>query len=228
MRLQPPQVPTESSTTQAMRQLLPALLLFTGCQSAYYATMEKFGIDKRSILVDRVDDARESQADAQVQFQTTYEAFQALTGFEGGDLEKLYKKLKSEFEDANDDAEEVSERIDSIETVAKDLFKEWEGEIATISDPSMQQDSRKMLSDTKSQLDGVVQSMRGAEATMAPVLKRFNDHVLFLKHSLNAQAIGSLRKDSAEIGRDIEALIQRMEASIAEAETFIENMRPNE
>jgi flagellar motility protein MotE (MotC chaperone) len=209
-----------------MRQLLPALLLLTGCQSAYYATMEAFGVDKRSILVDRVDDARESQADAQEQFQTTYEAFQALTGFEGGDLEKLYKKLKSEYEDAVDDAEEVSERIDSIETVAKDLFKEWEGEIETITDPTMQQDSRTMLRDTKTQLDTVVQSMRGAEATMAPVLERFNNHVTFLKHSLNAQAIGSLRNTSAEIGRDIDALIKRMEASIAEAETFIENMRP--
>jgi Skp family chaperone for outer membrane proteins len=210
-----------------MRPLLPALLLLTGCQSAYYATMETFGIDKRSILVDRVDDARESQADAQEQFQTTYEAFQALTGFEGGDLEKLYKKLKSEYEDATDDAEEVTDRIDSIEQVAKDLFEEWEEEIDTISNPEMQEDSRDMLRETRSQLDGVVQSMRSAEATMAPVLKRFNDHVLYLKHSLNAQAIGSLRNDSAEVGRDIEALIKRMEASIAEAEAFIANMRPN-
>lgn len=211
-----------------MRTLLPALLLLTGCQSAYYATMETFGVDKRAILVDRVDDAREAQAEAQEQFQTTYEAFQALTGFEGGDLEKLYKKLKGEFEDAEDDAEDVTKRIDSIERVAKDLFKEWESEIANIGDPSMQQESRAMLTETKGQLDSVVQSMRSAEATMAPVLKRFNDHVLFLKHSLNAQAVGSLRNTSAEIGRDIEALIARMEASIAEADSFIKSMRPTE
>lgn len=208
-----------------MRQLLPALLLLAGCQSAYYATMEKFGIDKRAILVDRVEDAREQQAEAQQQFQTTYEAFQALTGFEGGDLEKLYKKLKSEYDDAVDESEGVTKRIDSIEDVAGDLFEEWEAEIDELTDPTMQQDSRAMLRDTKSQLEGVVKSMRDAESTMPPVLERFNNHVLFLKHSLNAQAIGSLKNTSAEIGRDIDALIKRMESSIAEADAFIKNMR---
>ena len=201
------------------------LLLLAGCQSAYYATMEKFGIDKRSILVDRVEDAREQQAEAQQQFQTTYEAFQALTGFEGGDLEKLYKKLKSEYEDAVDESEGVTKRINSIEDVAGDLFKEWEAELETLTDPTMQSESRSMLRDTKTQLEGVVKTMRDAEATMPPVLERFNNHVLFLKHSLNAQAIGSLKSTSAEIGRDIDALIKRMESSIAEADKFIKDMR---
>ncbi|MEZ6017276.1 MAG: DUF2959 family protein [Planctomycetota bacterium] len=210
-----------------MRQLLPVLLLLAGCQSAYYATMEKFGIDKRSILVDRVEDAREQQADAQEQFQTTYEAFQALTGFDGGDLEKLYKKLKSEYEDAVDESKGVTKRIDSIENVARDLFKEWEGEIEEITDASMQQNSRTMLNDTKGQLVTVVGAMRSAEATMAPVLASFNNHVLTLKHTLNAAAIGSLRDSSAQIGKDIEALITRMKSSIAEADEFIKNMRPN-
>jgi len=187
--------------------------------------MEQFGIGKRSILVDKVEDAREAQADAQQQFQSTYEAFQALAGFEGGDLEKLYKKLKSEYDDAVDESKAVSKRIASVESVAGALFEEWEGEIEEIKEPSMQQDSRTMLRDTKSQLDTVVTSMRGAEATMAPVLERFNNHVLFLKHSLNAQAIGSLRSTSAEIGRDVETLVQRMEASIAEANAFISSMK---
>jgi hypothetical protein len=208
-----------------MRSLLPVLLVLAGCQSAYYATMEKFGIDKRQILVDRVEDARDQQAEAQQQFQSTFEAFQALTGFDGGDLNKLYKRLNNEYEDAVDDAEGVSERIDSVERVSRDLFTEWESETGKIGDPDMQKRSREMMDDTRGQLDQVVQAMRSAEATMAPVLKRFEDHVLFLKHTLNAQAIGSLRGTSAEIGRDIEALIQRMEASIAEADEFIRGMR---
>lgn len=208
-----------------MKQLLPVLLLLAGCQSAYYATMEKFGVDKRAILVDRVEDARAQQADAQEQFQSTYEAFQALTGFQGGDLEQLYKKLKSEYEDAVDESQGVSKRIRSIETVAGDLFKEWEGEIEEISDPTLQANSRGMLRDTRSQLGTVVTAMRAAESSMEPVLTRFNDHVLTLKHTLNAQAIGSLRETSAAIGEDIAALIARMQTSIAEADSFIQKMR---
>ena len=45
--------------------LLPALALtLAGCQSAYYGAAEQFGIYKRDILVDRVEESRDAQADA--------------------------------------------------------------------------------------------------------------------------------------------------------------------
>jgi len=56
----------------AMRRLIfvcCALLALVGCQSAYYSAMEKAGIHKRDILVDRVEDARDSQQAAKEQFK---------------------------------------------------------------------------------------------------------------------------------------------------------------
>ena len=72
-----------------------------GCKTAYYGTMEKMGIHKRDILVNRVEDAREEQQEAQEQFQTTLEAFQALTGFEGGELQDVYDRLNDEYEESD-------------------------------------------------------------------------------------------------------------------------------
>jgi hypothetical protein len=60
---------------------------------------------------------------------------------------------------------------------------------------------------------------------MDPVLKRFNDQVLYLKHNLNAQAIASLQTTAAGIDTDVSALIKDMEASIAEADDFIKQMK---
>ena len=52
------------------------LLMFSmGCQSAYYAGMEKLGYDKREILADRVENARESQQDAKEQFASALERY---------------------------------------------------------------------------------------------------------------------------------------------------------
>jgi hypothetical protein len=34
---------------------------FTGCSSMYYGAMEKLGVHKRDIMVDRVKEARDSQ-----------------------------------------------------------------------------------------------------------------------------------------------------------------------
>ncbi len=48
--------------------IIASLLSLTACQSAYYTAWEKLGVEKRDILVDRVEDARDSQTDAQKQF----------------------------------------------------------------------------------------------------------------------------------------------------------------
>jgi len=56
---------------------------------------------------------------------------------------------------------------------------------------------------------------------MDPVLRQFRDYVLYLKHSLNAQAAGALKKKALDIEREIEQLIRDMNVSIAAADDFV-------
>ena len=64
-----------------------------------------------------------------------------------------------------------------------------------------------------------------AEASLAPVLKQFNDQVLYLKHNLNAQALGSLKAEAGQIEKEIGRLIQEMNASISQADAFIKGLK---
>jgi hypothetical protein len=66
--------------------------------------------------------------------------------------------------------------------------------------------------------------MKRAEAKMPPVLARLKDQVLFLKHNLNAQAIGSLEGVSTELQGDVEDLLKELERSISEANEFIDGL----
>ena len=59
---------------------------------------------------------------------------------------------------------------------------------------------------------------------MEPVLVQFRDQVLYLKHNLNAQAIGSLQGETRDIEKEIIKLIADMNASIAQADSFIANL----
>ena len=59
---------------------------------------------------------------------------------------------------------------------------------------------------------------------MPPVLARLKDQVLFLKHNLNAQAIGSLEGVSTELQGDVEDLLKELERSISEANEFIDGL----
>src|SRR5688572_33193141 len=86
------------------------LVPLTGCESAYYGAWEKLGWAKRDILVDRVEETRDSQNAAKEQFQTTLERFQSLTNFSGGELESKYKQLNSAYESCKSRANDVTAR----------------------------------------------------------------------------------------------------------------------
>ena len=60
---------------------------------------------------------------------------------------------------------------------------------------------------------------------LQPVLVAFRDQVLYLKHNLNAQAISSLKNELVAIEDNVAGLVSEMEASIKEAEQFIEALR---
>ena len=64
-------------------------------------------------------------------------------------------------------------------------------------------------------------ALKKAEGSMNPVLVQFKDHVLYLKHNLNAQAIASLKGEGANIQDDIAKLIAEMNRSIAQADEFV-------
>ena len=66
--------------------------------------------------------------------------------------------------------------------------------------------------------------MKQAERKIDPVLSAFRDQVLFLKHNLNAQAVASLQGELVSIESNVASLIKEMDASIAEANTFINSM----
>jgi len=196
-----------------------------GCSSAYYKTMESIGIEKRDILVDRVEDARDAQDSASEQFASALEQFRATVNFDGGDLEETYDRLNAEYEKSVAESEDVSERIDEVEDVAEDLFKEWERELEEYSRADLRRNSASLLNDTRKRYKQLMAAMRRAERSMEPVLEAFQDQVLVLKHNLNARAIGALRNELDSIERDTANLIAQMQKAIAEADAFIQSMK---
>ena len=200
-------------------------LFLAGCQSAYYATMEKFGVEKRDILVDRVEEARDAQEENKEEFAVALEQFSALVNYDGGELETVYDKLKAQFDDSEAAAGNVRERIRSIESVAAALFREWDEEIEQYSSENLKRKSREARVQTEDSYLTLIKKMKAAEATMYPVLDLFRDQVLFLKHNLNARAIASLDTEASAIEAEVRKLIEEMNASIAEADAFIASMR---
>lgn len=187
--------------------------------------MEKFGVHKRDILVDRVEEAREAQEEAKEQFETAFEKFLAVSQVDVSELKSTYDKLQSAFNASEAKAKAVRSRIVAIEDVSKALFKEWEGELQQYTSVELRSASEQQLKSTRALADNLVTAMNGAASKMDPVLNAFRDQVLFLKHNLNAQAIAALNQTSIALRDEVEVLIRQMEASIDEANAFVAQMR---
>jgi Protein of unknown function (DUF2959) len=204
--------------------LILSLALLCGCRSAYYATMAKFGLHKRDILKKRVVAARDEEQAAGQQFTNALTRLKAMYGFQGGSLEKTYDDLNRAYERSVARANAVHDRIRAVETVAGDLFTEWEKEIQEISSPELRQSDRENLQETRERYDQLLAALKRAEQSMDPVLTRLHDQVLYLKHNLNAQAIASLKGESTNIQAEIAALLRDMNAAIAQADRFIKTL----
>lgn len=203
---------------------LSFIVLTAGCQTAYYKTMEKFGYHKRDILVDRVKDAKETQEETKEQFKSALEKFSSVVNFKGGELEDKYNQLNDEYEKSEEKAKDVSKRIASVESVADDLFEEWKTELGQYTNSKLRRSSERQLKQTREKYSQLIGAMKRAEKKIAPVLAAFRDQVLFLKHNLNAQAIASLQGELVSIESDVASLVREMEASINEADAFIQSM----
>lgn len=201
-----------------------ALAFVCGCSTVYYNTMEKFGQEKRDILVRRVGKARDAQQEAQVVFKDALEQFGSVVQYDGGDLQKQYDKLSAELERCEGRAQAVHTRIVDVDRVARDLFKEWAAEAKQFQNVAYRRDSEAKLRETRQNYDRMLGAMRNAESKIEPVLAVFRDQVLYLKHNLNARALASLQDESEKFEMDVNRLLQDLTAAIAEADRFIQTM----
>ena len=199
-------------------------LVLCGCSSVVYSAYEKVGVYKRDLLKKRVIAARDEEKKAGEQFQDALTKLRAMYGNTGSNLEKAYDQLQGEYNDSAARAESVRKRVRDVETVAADLFREWEKEIDEIQTASMRTTSRDQLRQTRTRYNEMYAALKRAEESMAPVLTKLKDHVLFLKHNLNAQAIASLKGEAVSIQTEIGKLIDDMNKSIQRADEFIKQM----
>jgi SMC interacting uncharacterized protein involved in chromosome segregation len=205
--------------------IVVAVVVLTGCQSAYYGAMEKVGIHKRDILVDRVDEARDAQTDAQEEFKSALQRLDELLKFDGGELEARYNALNDDYESSKAAAERVYDRIEAIDDVAQALFDEWQEELGMYSNNAMRRESERSLRETERRYTSLLQSMERAADTMEPVLEKLQDNVLYLKHNLNAKAVDAIRGEYRSLRSDVDVLIREMETAIQESNAFIEAMK---
>jgi predicted nucleic acid-binding Zn-ribbon protein len=201
------------------------LLVCMGCSTMYYGAMEKMGVHKRDIMVDRVEAARDTQNDAKKQFLTAMEQFKRVVNFQGGDLEKEYNRFNGTLKKTEAEAARVRDRIHAVEDVSSALFNEWRSEIKQYNSDTLRKSSQRKYDLTKIKYKELIEAMKQAEAQLEPALIPLRDQVLFMKHNLNARAIAGLDSEVDSIQANVDRLVHDMDDAIAQADSFIASLQ---
>lgn len=201
--------------------LSAAVLGLCGCSTLYYGAMEKVGIHKRDIMVDRVKEARDTQGETKKQFLTAMEQFKSVVNVQGGDLERQYNALSSTLQKSERAASDVRKRVKAVEDVSEALFSEWRSEIKQYNSATLKSASQQKYDATKRKYGELIAAMKRAESKLEPALVPLRDQVLFMKHNLNARAIAGLSDELVSVQTNVDALIREMEVAIAQADAFV-------
>ena len=201
--------------------LATIVLGLCSCSTMYYGAMEKMGVHKRDIMVDRVKEARETQNEAKKQFLTAMDQFKSVVKFQGGDLEREYNKINATLKKSEAGADAVRSRIKAVEDVAEAMFSEWSAEIKLYKNEALRKSSQRKYNLTKAKYTELIGAMKKAESKLEPALVPLRDQVLFMKHNLNAKAIAGLSGEVVSVQANVDKLVKEMEIAIAQADKFI-------
>jgi len=207
---------------------IPGLSSSTDVRSGGFSfpdlSLDQYWKEPRDLLVDRVEAARDAQQQSIEEFKSALEKFKEVTNFKGGELEEKYETLNAAYERSEAAAATINSRITKVEKAANNLLTEWRDELDQYHDASLRRRAEAQFDATRDKAAQLIQAMRRAEDKSKPVLSAFKDQVLYLKHNLNMKAIASLDQQAAVIEQDVTNLVAEMEASINEANAFIENL----
>ncbi|MEE4349645.1 MAG: DUF2959 family protein [Pacificimonas sp.] len=215
--------------TSALKPFFTAValgLLLTACETTpYYKALEMVGIEKRDLLVDRVQDTQAAQVQAQEAFRNALNVYRETADADLNNLEGAYERFDAAYDRAADRVRDVETDIDAVKRVADDLFSEWEAEINLYQDADLRAASQAQLEETRARFLTLERTLDETEQRMDPALLALRDRVLFLKHNLNAAALRQLKGEVTRIEGDVTAVVADLDRAIAEANAFIAAMR---
>jgi hypothetical protein len=182
------------------------------------------GVKQVSQLIKKANSEVESINDAKLQLQKTVDAYNAVLSPEVKDRRDAFKKLQKEMANAEKKRAAVLTRSDEVNVEADKLFKSWEGSTATISDPSLRERSEQRLTTAKQRFDEIRTAGQNAAALYTPFMKSMQDHVTFLGHDLNPEAVAALKPDAEKLNTQAQELYAAIDKATAAATSNISKL----
>jgi hypothetical protein len=206
-------------TTMAM-----SALGLVGCKSSptYVKAMDVVGFEKREMLKERLQEARDSQVEAKQQLQTALYTLRRFESVPAAEVSDFHDDLKGEVDKAKEEIDDLNGDIAAVETVAKEMFTDWEDELASYESAELRQKSAEELRETRRNYSTMIEQLRETQRKLSAVVPALEDQVLYVEHSINAGEKPAESDKLDDVREQISTLIEELEGSIDRTQRFIE------
>lgn len=202
--------------------------LFIACshplKEIKYNAYEAIGIDKRDLFKREVSKVKDEQEDTEEAFKGTLYRLRRVDRSERASVEEQLAMLDESYQKTQEKMDEVSSRIEKLDTIAKDMFEEWRDEIKTMEHDEFKIKGEQKLTDTRSKYLALYERLKISEEKSVPVLAKIKDQTQLFKQDRNLHTLDKYKKESILIQNEIVDLIYEMNASADEASAFMRTL----
>jgi hypothetical protein len=139
-------------------------------------------------------------------------------------LSNTYADFKSRYDVLITDTEELSSRVKDFKGSCTALFAEWKKEADGIHDLNLRNISLDNLKTAQEDYAKYEKRLDEAEANLIPTAQSLNDHILFIKHLLNAETIKQLDPTVKELEKKLASLLEDMNGLLDETQKYIDSI----
>src|SRR5687767_4398619 len=156
-----------------------------GCKSSstYVKAMDTAGLEKREMLTDRLQEARDAQIAAKQQLQTALYTLRRVATVPATELTDLHDDHENEVKTTEDEIDDLKGSIASVEAVANEMFSDWEEDLAKYEDQELRQKSAREMRETQQSYTQMINALRNTHQKLNSVMPALKDQVLYVQHA---------------------------------------------
>ncbi len=209
-----------------MLMIFAAALTLAGCATAVYDSLERRGVDARSLHIERVTEARADAATARASFDNAAAALAGVDGIEGSALARQIDEVRAAGQDAALAAQELRLSADTVKSSGARFFRGWEEEIALYEAKDERDAAASRLAVTAEAHRAFLSSLDAAGFRLSPALSLYDREATALRRSptssIAVKARGAERQSAQGAAADAS---QSLEATIKAADRYLEALK---
>lgn len=186
------------------------------------------GIKETEQFVKAGGTTSQAVATARLQIQKTLDAYNALVTQPSKNMKGDYKKLMKSVDSMNASVTDARRMVDQMQQASNTYFAGRGTTIQNIQDPQLHERAQQRLTDSQTQFQHVLKSLREASDALDPFRKELADQITYLGSDLTPSAMTSLKPNADKLNEHGRKVFSQTDDAITTTNEYFKGLKPAE